>query len=94
MRKVVTLTFCWNFPLDDFVLFHKKTGSFCFWSLGKCLDFNEVHVALFLFSFSYGDVVPETVQGKLIGSLCCLMGVLVIALPVPIIQMKVSKHYQ
>ena len=62
--------------------------------LVKYFDFNEVYVKLFCFYFSYGDVVPETVQGKLIGSLCCLMGVLVIALPVPIIQMKVSKRYQ
>nr|AAB39749.1 potassium channel gamma subunit [Polyorchis penicillatus] len=43
-------------------------------------------------TLGYGDVVPVTIQGKLIGSMCCLMGVLVIALPVPIIQMKASEE--
>lgn len=39
--------------------------------------------------FRYGDLVPHTVIGKLVGSVGCIVGVLMIALPVPIIQKKV-----
>ncbi|XP_031548541.1 uncharacterized protein LOC116286221 [Actinia tenebrosa] len=36
----------------------------------------------------YGDIVPETIIGKLIGCACCLLGVLIVALPVPILQIR------
>jgi len=35
-------------------------------------------------------MVPHTVIGKLIGSVGCITGVLMIALPVPIIQKKAN----
>ncbi|XP_058940812.2 potassium voltage-gated channel subfamily D member 2 isoform X2 [Pocillopora verrucosa] len=38
----------------------------------------------------YGDLVPRTVIGQLIGSVGCIVGVLMIALPVPIIQKKAN----
>ena len=43
--------------------------------------------------FRYGDMVPMTVAGKLFGSVCSLSGVLVIALPVPVIVSNFSRIY-
>ena len=44
-------------------------------------------------SVGYGDMVPETWAGKMIGSMCATCGVLIVALPISVIGSNFSLYY-
>ncbi|NXS64734.1 KCNS3 protein, partial [Pandion haliaetus] len=72
------------------------------YSVEKDDDSSELHsipvcwwwATISMTTVGYGDTYPVTLAGKLLGTLCIICGILVVALPITIIFNKFSKYYQ
>nr|XP_055170530.1 potassium voltage-gated channel subfamily D member 2 [Nyctereutes procyonoides] len=73
------------------VMFYAEKGSLAskFTSIPAAFWYTMVTMT----TLGYGDMVPKTIAGKIFGSICSLSGVLVIALPVPVIVSNFSRIY-
>ena len=91
VSELFFLIFFWSIAIIFF-------GSLIHYSEGENEAFDSIPrsawwVVVTMSSVGYGDCVPSTTVGKLIGSLCIMSCMLVLALPMTVIISKVTRTY-
>ena len=74
-------------------------GSLCYYiELDEDSGFTSIPTSIYyciitMTTVGYGDMVPKTYLGMFVGALCAMGGVLVVALPVPVIVSNFAMYY-
>ena len=72
------------------IIFYVEILSNTFYGIGYGIWWAVVTMT----TVGYGDYVPKTGWGYMIGTLCALSGVLIIALPIPVIANNFNAYYR
>jgi len=93
-RELILLLIILLIPVVVFssVLFEIETKQ------GSEPDFQSIPEAFWwaiitMTTVGYGDMVPKTIPGRIIGGICAIFGVLIVALPVSVIGNNFSTYY-
>ena len=92
VSELFFLVFFWSIA----IIFFGSLIHYCEGSYNRCFDSiprSAWWVVVTMSSVGYGDCVPVTTIGKLVGSLCIMSCMLVLALPMTVIISKVTRTY-
>ena len=72
------------------IIFAVELQTDSFWSIPDAIWWAVITMT----TVGYGDVIPDSVLGKIVGTLCATTGIFLIALPVPIIAKNFVRYHR